>query len=60
MDIELHRHPHVDLLTRAWTLRQNATAYHGRHVALAEAPEATIVTCGKPLAGRPGSGRASR
>lgn len=53
-DLDLHRHPHLDLLTRAWTLRENITAYDAMYVALAEALDAPIVTCDASLAGAPG------
>ena len=53
-DFDLHRHAHVDLLTRAWKLRQNITAYDAVYVALAEALEAPIVTCDATLAKAPG------
>jgi predicted nucleic acid-binding protein len=53
-DLDLHRHPHVDLLARAWKLRDNVSAYDAMYVALAEAIEATIVTCDRPLAKAPG------
>jgi predicted nucleic acid-binding protein len=53
-DLDLHRHPHLDLLTRAWKLRENLTAYDAVYVALAEALDATIVTCDAPLAKAPG------
>ncbi len=53
-DLDLHRHPHLDLLTRAWKLRENVTAYDAMYVALAEALDATIVTCDTPLAKAPG------
>jgi predicted nucleic acid-binding protein len=49
-DLDLHRHPHVDLLRRAWRLRDNISAYDAMYVSLAEAIEATIVTCDSPLA----------
>ena len=55
-DLDLHRHPHVDLLGRAWKLRDNVSAYDAMYVALAEAIEATIVTCDRPLAKAPGRG----
>jgi len=55
-DLDLHRHPHVDLLGRAWTLRDNVSAYDAMYVALAEALEATVVTCDRPLAKAPGRG----
>ena len=53
-DLDLHRHPHLDLLTRAWKLRENVTAYDAMYVALAEALDAPIVTCDAPLARAPG------
>ena len=53
-DFDLHRHGHVDLLTRVWKLRENCTAYDGMYVALAEALDAPIVTCDRPLASTPG------
>ena len=49
-DLDLIRHAHVDLLPRAWKLRDNISAYDAIYVALAEAIEATIVTCDRPLA----------
>ncbi|MGE0459874.1 MAG: type II toxin-antitoxin system VapC family toxin [Vicinamibacterales bacterium] len=49
-DLDLHRHPHLDLLTRAWSLRDNITAYDAMYVALAEALDAPVVTCDVPLA----------
>jgi predicted nucleic acid-binding protein len=54
IDLDLHRHAHVDLLARAWKLRDNVSAYDATYVALAEAIEATIVTCDGPLAKAPG------
>jgi predicted nucleic acid-binding protein len=48
------RHPHVDLLGRAWELRDNVTAYDAMYVALAEALDAPLVTCDGPLAATPG------
>jgi predicted nucleic acid-binding protein len=53
-DLDLHRHPHLDLLTRVWKLRENITAYDATYVALAEALDAPIVTCDAPLARAPG------
>lgn len=53
-DLDLHRHPHVDLLTRAWKLRENVSAYDAMYVALAEALDAPMVTCDTPLAKAPG------
>ena len=53
-DLDLHRHEHLDLLARAWKLRENVTAYDAMYVALAEALDAPIVTCDAPLAKAPG------
>jgi predicted nucleic acid-binding protein len=54
IDLDLHRHAHLDLLTRAWKRRENVTAYDAMYVALAEALGATVVTCDTPLAKAPG------
>jgi predicted nucleic acid-binding protein len=54
IDLDLHRHAHLDLLTRAWRTRENLTAYDAMYVALAEALDATLVTCDTPLANAPG------
>jgi len=50
VDLDLHRHAHLDLLTRSWKLRDNVTAYDAMYVALAEALDATVVTCDSRLA----------
>lgn len=50
VDLDLHRHAHLDLLARSWKLRDNVTAYDAMYVALAEALDATVVTCDTPLA----------
>jgi predicted nucleic acid-binding protein len=54
IDLDLHRHAHLDLLGRAWTLRDNISAYDAMYVTLAEAIDAPIVTCDGPLAEAPG------
>lgn len=54
VDLDLHRHGHLDLLTRTWKLRENVTAYDAMYVALAEALGATVVTCDTRLARAPG------
>jgi predicted nucleic acid-binding protein len=54
LDLDLHRHAHLDLLTRAWKLRDNVTAYDAMYLTLAEALDATVVTCDVPLANAPG------
>ncbi|MGD0837568.1 MAG: type II toxin-antitoxin system VapC family toxin [Polyangia bacterium] len=43
--LPLVRYPHEDLIGRAWTLRATLTAYDAMYVALAEALDATVVTC---------------
>jgi predicted nucleic acid-binding protein len=53
-DLDLHRHAHVDLLGHAWKRRENVTAYGAMYIALAEALDATVVTCDAPLATAPG------
>lgn len=53
VDLDLHRHAHFDLLTRAWQLRDNITAYDAVYVALGEALGAAIVTCDAPLGKAP-------
>ena len=53
-DFDLHRHPHLDFLARAWKLRENVTAYDAMYIALGEALDAPIVTCDAPLAKAPG------
>jgi predicted nucleic acid-binding protein len=53
-DLDIHRHSHLDLLGRAWALRDNLTAYDAIYVALAEAMGAPIVTCDGMLSNAPG------
>jgi predicted nucleic acid-binding protein len=53
-DLGLHRHAHLDLLARAWKLRENITVYDAMYVVLAEALDAPIVTCDTALATAPG------
>ena len=45
VELPLIRHPHEPLLRRVWQLRSNLTAYDAAYVALAEALNATLVTC---------------
>jgi predicted nucleic acid-binding protein len=52
--IGIVRHGHVDLAPRVWELRQNFTAYDAMYLALAEALDATVVTCDRPFAGAAG------
>ena len=56
--LDLHRHAHLDLLSRAWKLRANISAYEAMYVALAEAIDAPMVTCDGPL--RNASGHRAR
>lgn len=53
-DFPLRRYPHDLLLTRAWDLRSNVTAYDAMYVALAEALDALLVTRDRRLAGAAG------
>jgi predicted nucleic acid-binding protein len=52
--LRITRHGHLDLLTRAWQLRQNVTAYDAVYLALAEALGGTVVTCDGPFGAAPG------
>jgi predicted nucleic acid-binding protein len=52
--LDLERHAHEPLLDRVWALRQNLTAYDAVYVALAEALDATLLTCDGKLARVPG------
>ena len=54
VEFDLIRHQHVDLLDRAWALRDNVTAYDAVYIALAEGLAATLVTCDGPLGGTSG------
>lgn len=53
-DFDLRRHAHLDLLGRAWALRDNLTAYDAMYIALAEAIEAPLLTCDGSLGATPG------
>lgn len=48
--LRIARHGHVDLASRAWELRRNFTAYDAVYLALAEALQATVVTCDRAFA----------
>ena len=52
--LAIRRYPHADLLSRAWQLRDNLTAYDAMYVALAEAIDSPLVTCDLPLGTAPG------
>jgi predicted nucleic acid-binding protein len=53
--LPLGRHAHGALTERVFELRDNMTAYDATYVALAEALDATLVTCDAVLARSPGS-----
>jgi predicted nucleic acid-binding protein len=48
--LPMDRHPHTDLLSRIWQLRDALTAYDAAYVALAEALRAPLLTCDGKLA----------
>ena len=54
VQMPLERHPHWPFLERIWELRRNLTAYDAAYVALAEALDATLLTCDRALASAPG------
>jgi predicted nucleic acid-binding protein len=55
LTLDLQRHSHEALLERAWALRAHVTPYDAVYVALAEALNATLLTCDGKLARAPGS-----
>lgn len=55
--LDLERHAHEPLFDRIWSLRKNLTAYDATYVALAEALDATVLTCDGRLARTPGIGK---
>ena len=54
LDLSITRYPHDVLLDRIWVLRENLTAYDAAYVALAEALDATLVTCDRKISGASG------
>lgn len=52
--LPVRRYPHNPLVERIWALRRNLTAYDAAYIALAEALDATLVTCDAPLGRAPG------
>jgi predicted nucleic acid-binding protein len=52
--LAITRYPHHVLMERIWELRLNLTAYDAAYVSLAEALDATLITCDKGIAGAPG------
>ena len=55
--LDLERHGHEPLLDRVWALRDYLTAYDAVYVALAEALDATLLTCDGKLARSPVASR---
>lgn len=53
--LDLIRHPHLHLVSRAWSLRHNLTAYDAAYVALAEGLDAPLLTRDRRLAAAPGN-----
>lgn len=56
--LPVERYPHLPLLRRAWSLRASLTAYDATYVALAEALDATLLTCDARLGRVHGHGAA--
>jgi predicted nucleic acid-binding protein len=54
LDLRSRRYSHVLLLWRTWELRDNLSAYDAVYVALAEALDATLITCDGKIASAPG------
>jgi len=54
--LPLRRYPHRFLLSRIWELRENLTAYDAAYCALAEALDATLLTCDHRIARAPQHG----
>jgi predicted nucleic acid-binding protein len=48
--MRVQRYWHVPLLTRVWDFRHNFSAYDACYLALAEALDATLLTCDKAMA----------
>ena len=47
--MSIERHPHDPYLARIWDLRHAFTAYDAAYVSLAEALEATLLTCDRKM-----------
>lgn len=52
--LDVERYPHEPFLPRAWSLRENLSAYDAVYVALAEALSTVLVTGDRRLAGATG------
>jgi predicted nucleic acid-binding protein len=48
--MRIHRYWHMPLLTRIWDFRHNFSAYDACYLALAEALDATLLTCDGAMA----------
>ncbi len=48
-DFRIERFAHVELIPRVWQLRDSMTAYDAAYVALAEALDASLLTCDSKL-----------
>ena len=49
MDLPITRYPHDPFLARIWALRDHLTAYDAAYIALAEALDASLLTCDDKL-----------
>lgn len=56
-NLDLERHAHEPLLGRVWALRENLSAHDAVYVSLAEALDATLLTCDARLSRAPGMSR---
>jgi predicted nucleic acid-binding protein len=54
LSLDVIRHPHPHLMSRAWRLSHNLTGYDAMYVSLAEGLEAPLLTCDRRLAAAPG------
>ena len=52
--LPVRRYPHVELLPRLWSLRDNLTAYDAAYIALAEVLDAPLLTRDRRLAASSG------
>jgi predicted nucleic acid-binding protein len=53
-NLRIYRYSHTPFLRRIWLLRENLTCYDALYVALAEALDATLLSCDTKLAAAPG------
>jgi predicted nucleic acid-binding protein len=56
VDADIERLPLAPLVTGAWELRHNLSAYDALYVALSRALACPLITCDRALAGAPGLG----